>query len=363
VQTSSTFVHGCNYPWSTDGTTVFYGLDFGANVWGSHLGVSTRRTAIAADFSRMAVLGFTVARWFVFADGRSGILYDDRGLPTGLDSNFFADLDAGLEIARDAGIRLVLVLLDHRWMFEGVRETIADPATGALFEVRLPNGRSRVLRDRVGRESLLHGVFEPVLRRYGRNGERADLGSQILAVEFMNEPDFVVEEWERDLSSRVQRALPFAMLAELVSGLSEMVHAHTTALTTISCARLLNLWAWSDPTLQLDFLQLHSYPDLKHPERDADVFGMPVSSLGVHKPVVLGEFPADGARRHPPGVSPPERTVGEYLEFALTAGYAGAWPWSFSGTDDYGPLPEAPLIEFARRHEGLVNPRCLAKSG
>jgi len=52
------FVHGCNYPWSTDGHTVFYGLDFGANVWGSHLGVSTRREAIARDFDEMARLGF-----------------------------------------------------------------------------------------------------------------------------------------------------------------------------------------------------------------------------------------------------------------------------------------------------------------
>jgi hypothetical protein len=356
------FWHGCNYPWSTDGSTVFYGLDFGANVWGTHLGVSTRRPAVAENFSRMAALGFTVVRWFVFADGRSGILYDDRGLPTGPDSHLFTDLDAALEIARDAGIRLVLVLLDHRWMFEGVRETIADPATGALFEARLPDGRSRVLHDRVGRESLLHGVFEPLLRRYGRSGERADLSSQIHAIEFMNEPDFIVEEWERDVSSRVSRPLPFGVLAELVTRVSELVHAHTHALTTISCARLHNLWAWDDPALDLDFLQLHSYPDLKHPERDADIFGRPVSTLGVHKRVVLGEFPGDGARQHPSGVAHPERTLEEYLEFALAAGYTGAWPWSFSGTDDYGTFPEAPLVDFAKRHEGLVNPRVRLKS-
>jgi hypothetical protein len=363
VTTVSTFWHGCNYPWSSDGTTVFYGMDFGANVWGSHLGVSTRRGAVAADFARMAALGFRVARWFVFADGRSGILYDDRGLPTGTDSYLFTDLDAGLEIAHAAGIQLVLVLLDHRWMFEGVRETIADPATGALLDVRLPQGRSRVLCDRVGRESLLHGVFEPLLRRYGRGGERADLAGQILAVEFMNEPDFVVEEWERDLSSRVSRPLPFAVLSELVGRLSQMVHTMTTAMTTIGCARLHNLWAWDDPALGLDFLQVHSYPDLAHPDRDADIFGRPASALGVRKPVVLGEFPGDGARRHPAGVSHPERTLAEYLEFAVAGGYAGAWPWSFSGTDDYGTLPEPPLVEFARRHEALVNPRHLARSG
>jgi hypothetical protein len=306
----------------------------------------------------MAAFGFTVARWFVFADGRSGILYDDRGLPTGTDSYLYTDLDAGLEIARDAGIRLVLVLLDHRWMFEGVRETIADPATGELLEVRLPDGRSRVLRDRIGRESLLRGVFEPLLRRYGRSGERADLSSVIHAIELMNEPDFVVEEWERDLSPRVTRPLPFSVLAELVTRVSQLVHAHTPALTTISCARLHNLWAWDDPALELDFLQLHSYPDLQHPDRDADIFGRSVSTLGVRTRVLLGEFPGDGARRHPPGVLHPERTLGDYLEFALAAGYVGAWPWSFSGTDEYGPLPEPPLLEFAARHRELVNARC-----
>ena len=354
---AESYWHGCNYPWSTDGTTVFYGLDFGANVWGSHLGVSTRRAAVAADFARMAALGFTVARWFVFADGRSGILYDDRGLPTGPDPHLFADLDAALEIAREAGVRLVLVLLDHRWMFEGVRETIADPATGALLEARLPDGRSRVLHERIGRESLLRGVFEPLLRRYGAAGERPDLAAQIFAVEFMNEPDFVVEEWERDLSSRVSRPLPFDVLADLVTRLSQMVHLYTTALTTIGCARLHNLWAWDDPALELDFLALHSYPDLKHPEHDADVFGMAASSLGVHKRVVLGEFPCDGVRRHPRGVSPPLRSLDEYLEFALAGGYSGAWPWSFSGSDDYGPVPEAPLQAFGARHPEVVNTR------
>ena len=36
----------------------------------------------------------------------------------------------------------------------------------------------------------------------------------------MNEPDFIVEEWERDLSTRVPRPIRFEILAELVSRLS-----------------------------------------------------------------------------------------------------------------------------------------------
>src|SRR3954467_11105372 len=105
------YIHGCNYPWSTGGETVFYGLDFGANIWGSHLGVSTRRAAVAADFSIMASIAFTSARWFVFGDGRAGIVYDDRLPPSGLDSPFFADLVTGLECARAADVPISLPML------------------------------------------------------------------------------------------------------------------------------------------------------------------------------------------------------------------------------------------------------------
>jgi hypothetical protein len=356
------FWHGCNYPWSADATTIYYALDFGANVWGSHLGVTTRRRAIEADFAHMAALGFTVARWFVFGDGRSGIAYDDRGLPTGPDSHLFADVDAALEIARDAGMRLVLVLLDHRWLFEGVRDTIADPATGTLFEARLPHGRAWILHAGAGRDALFRGVLEPFVKRYGSAGARADLGDRILAFELMNEPDFVIEEWERDVSPHVARPLPFECMAGMVSRFSDLVHAHSRALTTIGCARLHNLWAWDDDALGLDVLQVHSYPDMRHPDWDADVFGKPARALNVSRPVLLGEFPCDGPTQHPAGASPPAITLDDYLEFALYQGYAGGWPWSFSGTDGYGRLPEAPLRRFAIRHPALVNPRCAVLS-
>ncbi len=350
------YLHGCNYPWSTDGTTVFYGMDFGANVWGSHLGVSTRRAAIGRDFAEMAALGFTAARWFLFCDGRSGIVYDESGLPAGVDAHLFTDLDAALEIARDVQIRIAFVLFDHRLLFSGVRETIADPVTGSLLEGRLPEGRARMLVSAAGRDALFTRVLEPLVRRYGRSGERADLESSVLAYEFMNEPDWVIEEWERDLSRHVARPLPFEVAGELVSRLGDLVHAHTSALTTIAAARLHNLWAWDDDALGLDVLQVHSYPDTKHPGRDADVFGKHAGSLGVRRPVILGEFPGD-AETHPDGASPPARTLDEYLEFAVASGYIGAWPWSFSGTDGYGRLPSEPLQRFAKRHPELVNAR------
>jgi hypothetical protein len=354
------FAHGCNYPWSTDGVTVFYGLDFGANVWGSHLGVSTRRPAVERDFNEMARLGLNVVRWFVFCDGRAGIVYDDRDLPAGLDPHFFADLDAALEIAAAHAIALDLVLLDHPWMFRGVRATLADPVTGGALDVRLPRGRAHVLATESGRRALFTHVFEPLVRRYGRSGERKDLAPAVCAYELMNEPDFVIEEWEKDVSRQVTAPLPFEVMAGLVARLSGLVRAHSHAWTTLGCARVRNLWAWEDPALGLDLLQVHTYPDTKHPERDIDLYGLPPSRLGVSREVLIGEFPGDALRQSPRGSAPPARTLDEYLEFALERGYAGAWPWSFSGTDAYGRLPHEPLLQFARRHPHLANPHCRA---
>jgi hypothetical protein len=305
----------------------------------------------------MASLGFRLARWFVFCDGRAGVVYDDRGVPLGLDPHVFTDLDAALEIARSVEMGIDLVLFDHRWMFEGVRDMIADPVTGDLLEARLPQGRAGVLHSQAGRDALVERVLAPIVRRYGRRGERADLSEQVLAYEFMNEPDFVIEEWERDLSSHVARPLPFEVLAALVSRLSDLVHDHSAALATLGGARLHNLWAWDDDTLGLDVVQVHSYPDVRYPERDADVHGVRATSLGVRRGVILGEFPGNGPVQHPDGESPPDTTLEEYLEFAVSAGYLGAWPWSFSGTDAYGKLPEEPLRAFARRHPELVNSR------
>ena len=354
------FAHGCNYPWSTDGTTVFYGLDFGANVWGTHVGVSTRRAAVERDFDDMAGLGLNVVRWFVFCDGRAGIVYDDRDLPAGLDPHFFVDLDAALEIAAARGIALDLVLLDHPWMFSGVRATLADPVSGVALEARLPHGRARVLSTEAGRRALFTHAIEPLVRRYGESGERGDLAHAVCAYEFMNEPDFVIEEWEADVSRHVASPLSFETMAGLVTRMSEAVHAHSRALCTLGCARVRNLWAWEDRALGLDLLQVHTYPNTKHPERDVDLYGLPPTALGVTREVLIGEFPCDAPHQAPPGASPPPTTLEQYLEFALERGYAGAWPWSFSGTDGYGRMPHEPLLQFARRHPNLVNARCRA---
>ena len=72
--------------------------------------------------------------------------------------------------------------------------------------------------------------------------------------------------------------------------------------------------------------------------------------------------PGNAAAQHPADASPIVQPIEDVLEAAVSGGYVGAWPWSFSGTDDYGRLPVEPLRAFAARHPQLVNPRAVGSS-
>ena len=132
------FWHGCNYPWSTDGTTVYYGMDFGANVWGSHVGrvdpAGPDRSRLLADGPAWLHRRALVRLLATAGQASNTTIAGCRPAPI---AHLFTDIDAALDIARSVGIRLALVLLDHRWMFEGVPDMIADPATGRPLEARL----------------------------------------------------------------------------------------------------------------------------------------------------------------------------------------------------------------------------------
>ena len=137
---------GVNYPWTIVRGSPNYGCDFGLNVWRAHSGVTTHPDEVRQDFAAMASIGLDVVRWFVFADGRGGVRWNDAGV-AGLAPGFFEDMDAALGIALDAGVRLCLVLFDYSWM---LRHEERDQARGLLFRTRpdlfsTPLGRRQVI--------------------------------------------------------------------------------------------------------------------------------------------------------------------------------------------------------------------------
>ena len=127
----------------------------------------------------------------------------------------------------------------------------------------------------------------------------------------------------------------------------DAIHNIAGAYATIGSADM--KWAQNWLGLGLDYYQIHFY-DWMHPYSTDNLFDTRAEALELDRPVVVGEFPADHST---------VAEMDEYLDKWYKSNYAGAWPWSFSGTDAYGRLPEGPLRAFARRHPDLVNPRAL----
>jgi hypothetical protein len=80
---------GANLPW------IKCAIDFGESAWGAFGIGSTHQPANGAPlssqelrntFATMQAAGVNVARWFLFVDGRAGIIYDGSGSPNGLDA-------------------------------------------------------------------------------------------------------------------------------------------------------------------------------------------------------------------------------------------------------------------------------------
>lgn len=324
---------GVNYPWR------HYGGDFGTTVWGRAHGVRQHAADIAADFASMAAAGVDVARWFVFTDGRGGLDIDADDLPTGIQPEAWADLDALFALANDAGLTLVPVLFDHTLAFD------AHEAGGARL-----GGRASWLGDPRGQARVLETVVTPIAARYGAHGPRADLGRAVCAWDLLNEPDWIVDDMHP--SGRVATPMPFDVLAAWVREAMAELRRHDAGGVTIGNARM-RFARWWDAPFDFDFLQVHAYYD---PAHDFDLLATSPETLGLSRPVVVGECSARGdaadASRERPALP-----FADLAAAAVRRGYAGVWPWSWRGVDDHGPLAAGTFATWRAAHEAAPRSR------
>lgn len=277
-------IAGANLPW------FHYGCDFGRNRWDSHIGVSTHAGDVRALFTAMASAGVEVVRWFVFTDGRGGLLWSPFGELEGPDAAFASDMDAALDIAGIEGVRLCLALVDFAWL--------DDPA------------RRLALLDRHDQSAFLDRVIDPLLDRFGRH-------QAIHSIDIINEPDWVVRELATD---RARAAWPLDRLCAFVGAAAARIRSSSLAQVTLGGGLVRHAHEWDRPEYGLDFVQVHSYPH----QRDLSVFDHTASSFALSKPLLIGECPA--------------QTFEEYQRAGREGGYLGVWPWSINGVDQIGAV-------------------------
>ena len=145
--------------------------------------------------------------------------------------------------------------------------------------------------DRHGASAFLDRVLDPFLDRYGqrdcdsfvRPDQRAGLGD--------------ARARDRSAVEPSGRSIACGRSPECCR---HRIHAQSRALSRSAAAGSQFAREWDDPAYGLDFVQVHSYPDVRYPDRDDSVFGRTAASFGLSKPLLIGECPSH-PRAHPPG--------------------------------------------------------------
>ena len=190
-----------------------------------------------ARLDAAAAAGAEVIRWFVLADGRAGITFDDGGTPERLQPVVLDDMATALDRLGAHGLRMVPVLFDFTW---------ADAAR-IVNGVSL-GGRSPVLRDAVARHALWR-VVDTLVAPFGHH-------PGIALWDLWNEPDWMTAPWRPP-----SRRLSPRRLRQCLSELALHVRWHATQPLTVGLASARGLPLCRD--LSLDVLQVHWYDHLE----------------------------------------------------------------------------------------------------
>ncbi|MCR9144839.1 MAG: hypothetical protein NXI24_21555 [bacterium] len=315
------FAYGINYAWRV------YGGDFGGILKWKQVGVAASYTRHLKNFQRIKrETGAKHIRWWLWPDLRGdGIRFEKSIAGPGTDSKapgqtlrpgrtLFDDLDAALRLAHATDTRLILCLFS----FEAFAPARRD---GGLFVRNLED----VLRDAQTRESLMRNIIRPLSEFIARHPH----GDRVFAYDLINEPEWSLRgrsphgdpgytplDSVRPVSHEFMQEFLIEMARELRAG--SRATSRRAPLLTIGQASPEWRHAWRD--VPIDFDQWHLY---RWMESKPYYMRSPVELGFCRRPVVIGEMPLAGLHD--------ERNHTEAVLALRSAGYAGAWTWSFLG--------------------------------
>lgn len=306
--TAGHMAFGVNLAWATarsaEGEDLqLYGrlLDAGTP-WGNvlwDLGTPAVVDSLRADFRAIsATFGpRPLIRLWLFADMRSGISFDARGMPLGISKRAEANMRVLLRLARDENVRLLPVLLDF-----GIADGVEHSGPDAAWTV----GEHLDVVTDAAKRTRLAALFEAFVRLF-----RDD--PAVVAWEVMNEPE-----------NAAAAVTPehFADLQRLLATLVDAVH-RAGELATIGHRNPIDARRFMRGRVATDLGQAHHYPMLETRPNP--------SLFGTRMGDVFGALPAGWGECQ---VRP--QAVAEQVGAARAAGHSFLLFWSWRGDQDSG---------------------------
>ena len=296
------------------------------------------RTRTEKEIKDVADLKVKALRWWLFADGRAGLEYDENGFVIGLDDEFINDFDEMIRLARSSKVYLVPVLFD--FLIGGEAQVVDDVQTF---------GHADLINDPAKRQSLLDNAVSVIFDKLAETNE-------VVIVDLFNEPEWLLLDSDIDipLGKRPPEINEGGVIAieTMKTFFSEIIELYKQKglegkqLLTIGSASPRWVTLWED--LDLDISQFHLWNGPGQIDEGLQFdFSSPISGI----PTFLGEFS-----------TLPEvylQNTCEFLENAFMLGYSGAFPWAYRAKDNaslplLGEESRYCFSTFANDHPDLV---------
>ncbi len=316
------FINGVNIPWHT------YSQDFGIHY---QTGANYDSAWFEGAFAQCESYGINCARFWLHTDGSTSPEFDSIGYVTGLDSNFFSNLDDLFKRA----LRHKIMLIPSIWDFNMTSNDYALGIYGGMH--------ASLIQDTSKTRSYINNVLIPMVQRYSNQ-------CNLLAWEIINEP-----EWSMNVPSggTTTQVVSAAEMQRFVGMMAEAIHLHSSKMVTVGSASLRynsdkwavttpcvgNYWkdqaiqsAYNKPLAKLDFYEVHYY-DWMNGLINFDPYksSCPYSYWLLDKPTLIGESQGNSSKH----------TAPDELYNAFSQNYAGVLFWSFTaGADNMGQFSD-----------------------
>ncbi len=304
------FAYGTNFAWRS------FAADFGGvSSWGL-AGVDANPAPFADALAQMKAAGASVIRWWMFPRLLTDtIQWGSDGAPSGITPSLKADIQRALALADAADVYIMLT----PFSFDNFRPTTYE--NGVLSRSLAP-----MVTDAGLRQEVMDNLLGPIADAVAQSPYR----KRMIAWDVMNEPEWAMSgpSLTGDPDFPAQPGLDLVSHGQMETFLGDaanVLHARSGALVSVGGAAIKWAKAWS--RIAVDFYQFHYYDWVYE---FFPYTSVTLASAGVtDKPVVMGEFPADGLSAIP-SKGLPSRTASEFASDLRASGYAGALSWAFN---------------------------------